>query len=127
MPDVTDDETNAYLRENCIKKKWMRYWAPLYYSFPLNALHMYKPYLYKDKAEYAHEREWRMICYDFENQKDFSLIPDLNCLKAIYYGPDISADNKERLHEIAKEKGINEYDVSLDSESRTYNLKVSRI
>lgn len=127
MPDVTDDESKAYMREKSRNEEWMKSWAPIYFSVPLNALHMYKPYLYKDKAEYAHEREWRMICYDFENQDDFSLIPDLNCLKAIYYGPDISADNKEKLHEIAMNKGIAEYDVSLDIDSRSYDLKVSEL
>ena len=126
MPDVTDDETNMYFREKCLKEEWMKNWASFYHSIPLNALHVYKPYLYKDKAEYAHEREWRMICYDFENKDDFSLIPDMNCLKAIYYGPDISADNKELLHEIAKDKGIAEYDVSLDPDSRAYGLKVTK-
>ena len=127
MPDVTDDESKAYMSEKSRNEEWMKSWAPIYFSVPLNALHMYKPYLYKDKAEYAHEREWRMICYDFENQDDFSLIPDLNCLKAIYYGPDISADNKEKLHEIAMNKGIAEYDVSLDIDSRSYDLKVSEL
>lgn len=124
MPDVTNDEANAYLREKCLKEEWMESWAPLYYSVALNALHMYIPYLYKDRAEYAYEREWRMICYDFENKEDFSLLPDLNCLKAIYYGPDISADNREVLHKIAKDKGIAEYDISLDPDSRSYGLKV---
>lgn len=127
MPDVTDDESKAYMREKCQKEEWMKSWASFYFSVPLNALHMYKPYLYKDKAEYAHEREWRMICYDLENKDDISLIPDLNCLKAIYYGPDISADNKEKLHEIAMKKGIAEYDVSLDIDSRSYDLKVSEL
>ena len=119
-----EDGTGAYMREKCLKEEWMKSWAPIYYSVPLNALHMYKPYLYKDKTEYAHEREWRMICYDFENKEEFSLIPDLNCLKAIYYGPDISAYNREQLHEAAKIKGIAEYDVSLDPDSRSYGLKV---
>ena len=123
MPDVTDDESNAYLREKCLKEDWMRSWAPLYHSVPLNAMHIFKPYLYKDKAEYSHEREWRMICYD-ENKEDFSLIPDLNCLKAIYYGPDISSENRNKLHEIAVARGIAEYDVAFDQESRNYNLKV---
>lgn len=123
MPDVTDDESNAYLREKCLKEDWMRSWAPLYHSVPLNAMHIFKPYLYKDKSEYSHEREWRMICYD-ENKEDFSLIPDLNCLKAIYYGPDISSENRNKLHEIAKTRGIVEYDVAFDLDSRNYNLKV---
>lgn len=127
MPDVTVDESNAYMREKCLKEKWMSSWAPLYYSVPLNALHMYIPYLYKDRAEYAHEREWRMICYDMENNDEFSLIPDLNCLKAIYYGPDISSDNRNKLHNIAQKKGIEEYDVVFDLESRKYDLKVSPI
>lgn len=125
MPDVTDDESNAYMREKCLKEEWMKGWAPIYFSVPLNALHMYKPYLYKDKAEYAHEREWRMICYDMENKGDFSLIPDMNTLKAIYYGPDISQDNRKELHRVATKKGIAEYDVSLDIDSRSYNLKVT--
>lgn len=124
MPDVTDDESNAYMREKCLKEDWMRSWTPLYHSVPLNAIHMYKPYLYKDKAEYSHEREWRLIYYDVENREDYSLIPDLNCLKAIYYGPDISSDNKIKLHEIAKVRGIAEYDVAFDLDSRYYNLKV---
>lgn len=123
MPDVTDDEGNAYMKEKCLKEDWMRSWAPLYHSVPLNAMHIFKPYLYKDKAEYSHEREWRMICYD-ENKEDFSLIPDLNCLKAIYYGPDISSENRNKLHEIAIARGIAEYDVAFDQESRNYNLKV---
>ena len=127
MPDVTDNEFNAYMREKCLKEKWMESWAPLYYSAPLNALHMYIPYLYKDRAEYAHEREWRMICYDIENNDEFSLIPDLNCLKAIYYGPDISSDNRNKVHNIAQARGISEYNVVFDLESRKYDLKVSPI
>lgn len=124
MPDVTDDESNAYMREKCLKEEWMRSCAPFYHSVPLNALHLFKPYLYKDKAEYAHEREWRMICYNSDNKEDFSLIPDKNCLKAVYYGPDISSDNKDKLHEIAQRRGIAEYDVVFDLESRKYALKI---
>lgn len=127
MPDVTDDESNTYMREKSLKEDWMKSCAPIYHSVPLNAMHIYKPYLYKDKAEYSHEKEWRLIYYEFENKDDFSLIPDLNSLKAIYYGPDITTENREMLHEIAKDKGINEFDISLDSDSCTYNLKVSRI
>jgi hypothetical protein len=124
MPDVTDDEGNAYMKEKSLKEDWMRSWAPLYHSVPLNAMHIFKPYLYKDKAEYSHEREWRLIYYDIDNREDYSLIPDLNCLKAIYYGPDITSDDKIKLHEIAKARGIAEYDVAFDSDSRNYNLKI---
>jgi hypothetical protein len=85
---------------------------------------MYKPYLYKDKAEYSHEREWRII-YNNGKEDEFALIPDMDCLKAIYYGPDISSDNKSKLHEIAVRRGIAEYDVAFDLESRNYKLKIN--
>ena len=50
----------------------------------------------------------------------------MNCLKAIYYGPDISSENKSKLHEIAKARGIAEYNVAFDLNSRNYNLKLER-
>ena len=95
----------------------------LYHAFAPNALHMYKPYLYKDKAEYSHEREWRII-YNNSREEDYELIPDMDCLKAIYYGPDITPENKNKLHEIAEKRGIKEYDVAFDLESRNYKLKI---
>ena len=125
LPDVTDDDSYAYMKEKCLKEDWMKRWAPFYQSIPLNAMFLFKPYLYKDKAEYSHEREWRMI-YSDDNKEDFSLIPDMNCLKAIYYGPDISSENKSKLHEIAKARGIAEYNVAFDLNSRNSNLKLER-
>ena len=124
MPDVTMDESNIYTLEESKKKEWMKGWETLYHAFSPNALHMYKPYLYKDKAEYSHEREWRLIYYDKEKNEDYALIPDLDCLKAIYYGPDITPENKSILHEIAARRGIAEYDVAFDLESRNYKLKI---
>ena len=103
----------------------MKCWAPLYQTIPTNAMHSFKPYLYKDKAEYSHEREWRMIYYNDNNKEEFTLIPDMDCLKAIYYGPDITSYNKRKLHEIAVERNIAEYDVAFDLESRNYNLKIN--
>ena len=124
MPDVTNEEAIAYYIEKCKKEGWMKCWAPLYQAIPTNAMHSFKPYLYKDKEEYSHEREWRMVYYE-DNEQDFALIPDMDCLKAIYYGPDISSDNKSKLHEIAVRRGIAEYDVAFDLESRNYKLKIN--
>lgn len=45
-------------------------------------------------------------------------------LKAIYYGPHMEAQYKTQLISIAKEKGIREYDVVLDRNSRKYSIKV---
>ena len=126
LPDVTDDEANDYIIEKSQKEGWMKCWAPLDHLFITNVMHSFKPYLYKDREEYSHEREWRMIYYDKESEEESALIPDLDCLKAIYYGPDISSDNKSKLHEIAVKRGIAEYDVAFDLESRNYSLKINK-
>lgn len=123
MPDVTMDEGLLYSLDEIKDKERMKALEALFRDFPPNALHMYKPYLYKDKAEYSHEREWRLI-YNDGKEENFALIPDMDCLKAIYYAPDITPDNKNKLHEIAEKRGIAEYDVAFDLESRNYNLKV---
>ena len=124
MPDVTMDEGLIYTLDENKDSKRMKAMEALFRDLPPNALHMYKPYLYKDKEEYSHEKEWRMIYYDKEKNEDYALIPDMDCLKAIYYGPDITPENKSILHEIAARRGIAEYDVAFDLESRNYKLKI---
>lgn len=47
-----------------------------------------------------------MLYYNLEDDNDYVSIPDVECLKAIYYGPDIKYENKERLHKIAMEKEL---------------------
>jgi hypothetical protein len=78
--------------------------------------------------EYSHEKEWRLLdMEDFnspEANDDFFAINDANCLKAIYYGPEIESRYKIHLRSISKQKGIREYDVVLDKNSRRYSLKV---
>ena len=66
-----------------------------------------------------------MLYYNIKDENDYASIPDMGCLKAIYYGPDISSNDKAELHEIASTKGIKEYDVSLDLYSRKYDLKIT--
>ena len=92
-----------------------------------NQLYWYRVYLYKDRKEYEYEHEWRMIYYNLEDENDYVAIPDVGCLKAIYYGPDISQKDKQELHQIAVEKGLKEYDVDLDTGSRRYDLRVTAI
>lgn len=88
-------------------------------------MYFIKMYLYKDKADYSHEREWRILKIDKDSlNHDFISIPDMGYLKAIYYGPHMEARYKTHLRSIAKAKGIREYDVVLDRNSRKYCLKV---
>lgn len=87
-----------------------------------------KRYLYKDKKEYAHEKEWRLIKFDEPNNgRDFVSIPAHGYLKAIYYGPNIEPRYKSHLSSIAKSKGIDEYNVWLNDGSPEYKLKVVKM
>lgn len=124
-PDVTINEGNIHTYEYFRRlgdKKWLNI---LNNMIPINQLHWYTSYLYKDKKEYEHEHEWRMLYYNIEDENDYVSIPDMGCLKAIYYGPDITSEDKAELHEIATKKGLEEYDVCLDTNSRKYDLKIT--
>jgi len=129
-PDATNDETFIYMRE------FVKNMAPSPFKisveeydkrFSMNQLYWFTSYLYKDKKEYQHEHEWRMLYYNFDNEEDYCSIYDNNSLKAIYYGPDITDENRNKLHKIAHKKGLAEYDVSLDVDSRKYDLKITRL
>ena len=92
---------------------------------PIDSMYFIKMYLYKDKAEYSHEREWRMLKIDQDSvSQDFISIQDMGCLKAIYYGLHMEPRFKSHLRTIAKEKGVKGYDVVLDRNSQSYSLKV---
>ena len=124
-PDVTLDEGNIHTYEffkQAGDKRWFEHLCSHIY---LNQLYWYRAYLYKDKQEYEHEREWRMLYYNLDNENNYEFIPDVGCLKAIYYGPDIEDEDKGKLHEIAISRGIKEYAVSIDYDSPKYDLKIS--
>jgi hypothetical protein len=123
-PDLTADEANYYVFTKLDEKGKLNMLEPLRPLLDLNLLSPHKPYLYKDKEEYGHEREWRLLHYEKVNTDDYMEISDLGCMKAIYYGPDIKEDDYEKLHQIASRKGIAEYKVSIDENSRKYSLKI---
>lgn len=114
-----------FLRNNFVDDTILQQYAQMY---PVDKLYKLKTYLYKDKSDYAHEKEWRILdlepLADKDADKEYSSIPDKECLKAIYYGPDMESRYKEHLRMIAKAKGIREFDVVLDRNSRKYSLKV---
>lgn len=126
-PDVTTDEGNIHAYEYFKQvgdKNWLNFVSS---TISVNQLYWYRSYLYKDRKEYQHEHEWRMLYYNLKEEKDYISIKDVGCLKAIYYGPDITLKNKDELHTIAIKKGLKEYDVNLDTSSRKYDLKVIAI
>ena len=92
---------------------------------PIDQLFWYKAYLYKDIKAYSHEREWRIItrCQS-QQDADYATIPDLGCLKAIYYGPNMEKRYKKFIRIIAKERKVAEYDVFVDEYDSNYELKI---
>lgn len=74
-------------------------------------------------VDWAYEREWRMIdtsARDFFDERA-SAIPYKPC--AIYYGKNMSIEDKRTLHEIAQEKGIKEYEMYIDYSSPVYEMR----
>ncbi len=123
-PDLTEDAANINVLYNAQEEGWLHKLAPFKPFFNTNLISPHKPFLYKDKEEYGHEKEWRLLFYDTECQEVYIQIPDQGCLKAIYYGMDIKDDDFMKLHSIAVKKGIKEYRVSIDKNSRKYSLKI---
>lgn len=72
---------------------------------------------------WAYEHEWRLINSAPREITDNS--PSVISYKpvAIYYGQYISAEHKERLHEIAQEKGIQEYEMYVDYSAPEYEMR----
>lgn len=74
-------------------------------------------------ADWAYEREWRMI--DFSPRDYFddsaSVIPFKP--SAIYYGMNIPIEDKRKLHRIAQEKGIKECEMFIDYSSPLYEVQ----
>lgn len=126
-PDLSTDEANLYIITKAHERgqvKDLQFFKPFVYP---NLLSPHKPFLYKDKKEYGHEKEWRVLYYDEKSREDYVEILDDGCLKAIYYGMDISDDDYNKLHQIALKKGIKEYRVAIDDSSRKYSLKVTPV
>ncbi|MBR5674710.1 MAG: DUF2971 domain-containing protein [Muribaculaceae bacterium] len=83
--------------------------------------------LYKS-TQWSYEKEWRLILtlMNGSPEEDFYGIKHIRP-NAIYYGKNISPINKKILHLIAKEKGINEYQMFIDDKSYQYSIKGKKI
>lgn len=123
-PDLTDVEFNNYVMEQCAVREEMKGLMPIIQKMSFNLISPFKPFLYKDKQAYEHEWEWRMLYYELGLVEDVVLKSDNDCLTGIFYGPDIREADRALLHTIAMEKGIKESIVSLDKESRRFDLMV---
>ena len=124
-PDVTLDEGNIHTYEffkQAGDKLWFEY---LCSHIHLDQIYWYRAYLYKDRREYEHEHEWRMLYYNLDNEDDYESIPDVGSLTAIYYGPDMEDQERNKLHTIALSRGIKEYTISIDNDSPKYDLKIT--
>ena len=71
---------------------------------------------------WAYEKEWRMIDSTPRDITDEKASAIHYKPVAIYYGRHISGDDKKRLHKLAMEKGIKEYEMYLDYSSPKYEM-----
>jgi len=71
---------------------------------------------------WAYEKEWRMIDLTPRVITDEKASAIHYKPVAIYYGRHMSSDDKKKLHEVAKEKGIKEYEMYLDYSSLKYEM-----
>lgn len=75
-------------------------------------------------TQWEYEKEWRLIDSNLrdniisENKTWVSLKPT-----AIYYGTNISSDNKNRLHSIAQGKNLKEYNMYIDYAFDKYEMQ----
>ena len=95
---------------------------------PIDNLFMYKSYLYKSSESYSQENEWRLICRcPAMESSEYASIPDRKSVKAIYYGPDIEERYKSHLRKVAQLRGLEEYDVSVDLDNPSFELKLTKL
>lgn len=98
------------------------------YGMPVklqDVLFFNKAALYKS-PQWSYEKEWRLFLGKTHAYNQPCLKVELKPV-AIYYGNDISPINKKILSDIAKEKGIKEYQMFLDLESDVYSMKYRRV
>lgn len=86
-----------------------------------------KSLLYKS-SQWSYEKEWRLIVSKLNEFQDKTPVC-IDHLKptAIYYGTRISPINRKMLHLIAKERGINEYEMYIDNKSYNYSVKYKKV
>lgn len=124
-PNLTKEIADLFTIFKAHEEGWLNQLMPFAPFFDTNLLSPYKPFLYKDREEYGHEKEWRILYYKENCREDYVEMSDEGCLKAIYYGVDIKEGDYKKLHQIALKKGIKEYRVSIDNNSRKYSLQVN--
>lgn len=99
-------------------------------SLGLNAkindkMYYIKAALYKSH-QWQYEKEWRLFLNKNSSIKSSCLYIQIKP-KAIYYGNNISTINKKILGDMAKTKGIKEYQMYIDTQSDRYTMKYRRI
>lgn len=113
-----------YSRKRYDATSFVDYYVGLSYGFSpiLDDVSFFnKAALYKS-PQWSYEKEWRL----FLGRKNAHNLPCLTVNlrpTAIYYGNDISPINKKLLSNMAKEKGIKEYQMYLDVESDKYSMR----
>ena len=132
--DVCDDRILTYLYPVIYSKKrydatsFVDYYIGRSYGLSVklqDILFFNKAALYKS-PQWSYEKEWRLFLGKIHASNQSCLKVEIKPV-AIYYGNDISPINKKILNDIAKEKGIKEYQMYLDVESDVYSMKYKKV
>lgn len=116
-PVIYDDEridASAYMAYSFLKLNGINANNP-------DALSHIKCSLHKAKL-WEYEKEWRLLNYAPRNANESGVSMIQYKPSAIYYGADMQSTIKEQLHEIAKDKGIMEYEMFIDDSSPKYEM-----
>lgn len=92
-------------------------------SINIDQLRQFRLMLYKS-TDWAYEREWRLIGGNANPPQGYTSRSEPHHIpaKAIYYGCRITEENQEKLHAIAQEKHIPEYQMKIDYANSTYRI-----
>ncbi|MBR6930908.1 MAG: DUF2971 domain-containing protein [Bacteroidales bacterium] len=116
-PVIYDDEridASMYMACSFLKSNGIRINNP-------DALSHIKCSLYKAKL-WEYEKEWRLINYTHRDATKSGSSVIQYKPSAIYYGAQMQSTIKKQLHEIAKDKGIKEYEMYIDDSSPKYEM-----
>lgn len=117
FPVIYDDEridASIYMACSFLKLNGISVNSP-------DAMSHIKCSLYKAKL-WEYEKEWRLLNYTPRNVFDNGVSVIQYKPSAIYYGAKMQINIKEKLHDIAKDKGINEYEMYIDNASPKYEM-----
>ena len=111
--DFSEDKFNRFVYPVCYREK--------VFELDLSIKNVdFLPVMISKMKDWSYEKEWRIILSD--DSKGLQTSPNI---KAVYLGLCVTDENKERMIEVCREKGIALFQMEVVDD--TYNLKPKKI